>query len=150
MTASNKLLHHQMVMCVTFNTSDIYCILTYLHYIPSNFYQRNAAVGGWVSGLYADKRPLSSVGLVWHSRVTVQCVGYHKGQVISKGFFGVFNFFQKTNENMSHSIKNEFICSFFGRIHSLTICFWNNVTFSTCDVMHMTVKSFHFSNSSIC
>ena len=23
-----------------------------------------------------------------------------KGQVISKGFFGVFNFFQKMNENM--------------------------------------------------
>ena len=32
-----------------------------------------------------------------------------KGQVISKGFFGVFNFFQKTNENTSHSGKNEFI-----------------------------------------
>ena len=44
MTASKTLLHHQMVMCVTFNTSDIYCILIY--YVCSNFYQRNAAVGG--------------------------------------------------------------------------------------------------------
>ena len=26
-----------------------------------------------------------------------------KGQVISKGFFGLFNFFQRTNENTSHS-----------------------------------------------
>ena len=50
---------------------------------------------------------------------------FSKGQVISNGFFGVFNFFQKTNENTSHSSKNEFIRSFFGRIHSLTICFPN-------------------------
>ena len=49
-----------------------------------------------------------------------------KGQVISKGFFGVFNFFQKTNKNTSHSRKNEFIPLFFGRIHGLTICFWYN------------------------
>ena len=53
------------------------------------------------------------------------CDVHHKGQVISKGFFGVFNFFQKTNENTSHSSKNEFIRSFFGRIHGLTICFRN-------------------------
>ena len=52
-----------------------------------------------------------------------------KGQVISKGFFGVFNFFQKTNKNTPHSSKNEFICSFFGRIHVLTICFRNYLTF---------------------
>ena len=35
-----------------------------------------------------------------------------KGQIISKRFFVVLNFFQKTNENTSHSGKNEFICSF--------------------------------------
>ena len=46
-----------------------------------------------------------------------------KGQLISKCLFGVFNFFQKVNENTSHSSKNEFICLFFGRIHVLTICF---------------------------
>ena len=36
-----------------------------------------------------------------------------EGQVISKGFFGIFNFFQKTNKNTSHSSKNELNCSFF-------------------------------------
>ena len=51
--------------------------------------------------------------------------GSYKGQVILKGFFGVFNFFQKTNKNTSHSGRNEFIHLFFGRIHGLTICFRN-------------------------
>ena len=49
----------------------------------------------------------------------------YKGQMISKRLFGVFNFFQKTNENTSHSSKNEFISLFSGRIHGLTICFRN-------------------------
>ena len=35
-----------------------------------------------------------------------------KGQLISKCLFVDFNFFQKRDENMSHSIKNEFICLF--------------------------------------
>ena len=48
-----------------------------------------------------------------------------KGQIISKCLLGVFNFFQKTKENTSHSSKNEFICSFFWRLHCLTICFRN-------------------------
>ena len=52
-----------------------------------------------------------------------------KGQIISKCLFGVFNFFKKTNENSSHTSKNEFIRSFFGRIHGLTICFRNELTF---------------------
>ena len=47
----------------------------------------------------------------------------YKGQIISNCLFGVFNFFQKTNENTSHTSKNEFIHSLFGRIHGLTICF---------------------------
>ena len=38
---------------------------------------------------------------------------FSKGQVISKSFFGVFNFFQKTNKNTSHSSKTEFIRWFF-------------------------------------
>ena len=42
-----------------------------------------------------------------------------KDQLISKSFFGVFNFFQKTNKNKSHSSKVEFIRSFFGRNISL-------------------------------
>ena len=37
-----------------------------------------------------------------------------KGQLISKCLFGVFNFLQKTNENMSHNSKIEFVCSLFG------------------------------------
>ena len=37
-----------------------------------------------------------------------------KGQLISKWFFEVVDFLQKTNENNSHSSKNEFIRSFFG------------------------------------
>ena len=48
-----------------------------------------------------------------------------KGQLISKYLFGVFNFFQKTNVNTSYSSKNEFIRSFFGRIHGFTIFFRN-------------------------
>ena len=50
-----------------------------------------------------------------------------KGQIISKCLFGVLNFFQKTNENSSHTSKNKFIHLFFGIIHSLTICFPNMV-----------------------
>ena len=46
-----------------------------------------------------------------------------KGQIISKHFFSGRGFSQKTNENMSHTSKNEFICSFFGRILGLTIFF---------------------------
>ena len=42
-----------------------------------------------------------------------------KVQLISKRFSGLVDFLQKTNKNMSHSSKNEFIRSFFGRIHSL-------------------------------
>ena len=45
-------------------------------------------------------------------RLFVYCADpvYNKGQLISKCLFGDFNFFQKTNENPSHSSKNEFIC----------------------------------------
>ena len=42
---------------------------------------------------------------------------FAKGQLISKCLFGVFNFFQETNENKSHSSKNEFKTNSF--IHSL-------------------------------
>ena len=38
-----------------------------------------------------------------------------KGQLISKCLFGVFTFFQNTNENKLKSIKVEFVRSFFGR-----------------------------------
>ena len=48
-----------------------------------------------------------------------------KGQIISKSFLDGRGFSLKTNENTSNTSKNEFICSFFGRIHGLTNCFWN-------------------------
>ena len=35
-----------------------------------------------------------------------------KGQLISKGHFGVRNFLQRTSENKSHSNKIEFLLSF--------------------------------------
>ena len=53
-----------------------------------------------------------------------------KGQIISKCLFDVFNFFQKTNENKSHSSKNEFVRSFFGRNQDTMICFRDYLTFS--------------------
>ena len=46
-----------------------------------------------------------------------------KGHVISKGFFGVFNFFQKTNENTSHGSKNEFIRLFLERFTAWQFAF---------------------------
>ena len=53
---------------------------------------------------------------------SIEQMNLTKGQIISKCLFGVFNFFQKKKKNMLHGSKNEFICSFFGRIHFLTIC----------------------------
>ena len=44
-----------------------------------------------------------------------------KGHLISKA--NCQGFSQKTNENTSHTSKNEFIRSFFGRILGLTIFF---------------------------
>ena len=41
-------------------------------------------------------------------------VRWSKGELISKWFFEVVNFLQKTNKNNSHRIKNEIICLFFG------------------------------------
>ena len=47
---------------------------------------------------------------------TYSKVSTSKGQIISKGLFGVFKFSQKTNKWIRRSSKNEFVCSFFGRI----------------------------------
>ena len=44
----------------------------------------------------------------------VNFCGLLKGHLISKWFFEVVDFLQKTNENTSHTSKNEFIRSFFG------------------------------------
>ena len=53
-----------------------------------------------------------------------------KGQLISKCHFGVFTFFQKTNENKSTSSKVEFVRSFFGRNIGLKKSFRICLTFS--------------------
>ena len=65
--------------------------------------------------------------LMQHARACSYML-HAKGKLISKGSFGVFNFFQKTNENTSHSSKNEFIPSFLEDF-SLAICFRNQLTF---------------------
>ena len=52
-----------------------------------------------------------------------------KGQIISKGLFGVLEFSQKTNERIRRSSKNEFICLFFGRIQGYQKSFRNHLTF---------------------
>ena len=43
-------------------------------------------------------------------------IGLPKGQIISKANCQAQGFFQKTNEKTSHTSKNEFFRSFFGRI----------------------------------
>ena len=54
----------------------------------------------------------------------------YKGQKISKGLFGVLQFSQKTNERIRRSSKNEFVCSFFGRIQGYQKFFRNYLTFT--------------------
>ena len=46
-----------------------------------------------------------------------------KGQIITKRFFLAEDSPKKANENTSHTSKNEFLHSFFGRILGLTIFF---------------------------
>ena len=54
-----------------------------------------------------------------------------KGQIISKGLFGVLEFSQKTNQWIHRSSKNEFVRSFFGRIRGYQKSFRNYLTFSS-------------------
>ena len=53
-----------------------------------------------------------------------------KGQIISKGLFGILEFSPKTNERIRRSSKNEFVRSFFGRIRGYQKSFRNYLTFS--------------------
>ena len=57
----------------------------------------------------------------FHGSIKQEKIKHAKGQIISKCLFGVLNFFQKTKNKKPHTCENEFIRSFFGRIHSLTI-----------------------------
>ena len=74
---------------------------------------------GPVKGQGISMKSFSKVG----SDKILGCTG--KSQIISKCFFSSRGFFQKMNKNTSHTGKNEFIRSFFGRVLGLTICFWN-------------------------
>ena len=60
----------------------------------------------------------------------LQEVYWSKGQIISRGLFGVLEFSQKTNKQICCSSKNEFGCSFFGRIRGYQKSFWNYLTFT--------------------
>ena len=69
-----------------------------------------------------------------------ECSGFHwnghldfrdKGQIISKGLFGVLEVSQKTNARIHRSSKNEFVCSFFGIIRGYQKSFRNFLTFSS-------------------
>ena len=53
-----------------------------------------------------------------------------KGQIISKGLFGVLEFSQKMNKRICHRSKNEFVRSFFGRIRGYQKSFRNYLTFT--------------------
>ena len=48
-----------------------------------------------------------------------------KGQIFSKGLFGVLEFSQKTNSRIRRSSKNEFVCLLFGRIRGYQKFFQN-------------------------
>ena len=52
-----------------------------------------------------------------------------KGQIISKGLFGVLDFSQKTNERIRRSSKNKFVRSFFGKIRGYQKSFQIYLTF---------------------
>ena len=78
------------------------------------------------------------------------CSNGSKGRLILQSFFCVSNFFQKTNKNTLHGSKNEFISSFFGRIHGLTICFWNYLSFNSATDSKWPRLSFYFMESYQC
>ena len=71
------------------------------------------------------------------------------GQIISKCLFGVFNFLQKMNKNTLHTSKNELIHSFFGRIHVLTICSRNWLTFSDLKRLFSITRTLYWKSEKI-
>ena len=63
--------------------------------------------------------------LLWYWFQSFLSTASFTGPIISKCLCRVLNFFQITNINTSDTSKNEYICSFYGRIHGLTVCFRN-------------------------
>ena len=99
-----------------------------------------------VSHLWVCAGPSESI-LNWKAiyfwsyfNIYVEIVTAYKTYKLAKCLFGVFNFFQKPNENTSHSNKNEFIRSFFGRIQGYQKSFRNYLTFKKletyCDLIY--------------
>ena len=81
---------------------DMYIHITYVHI---SHYGRIFFI--FVEKLWSKNATTMSLP----NNITVHMI---KGQFISKWFFEVVDFLQKTNENNSHSSRNEFISSFFG------------------------------------
>ena len=81
---------------------------------------------------YIAARKLCHIGLksILEEHIFFPCI---KGQIISKCFFVVFNFFQKRNENKSTwgiiVVNSNSIVLFFWRIQGMTICFRFLLTF---------------------
>ena len=69
----------------------------------------------------------SHVDEVFHTLGKPYILG--KGQIILKGLFDVLEFSQKISKRIRHSSKNEFVCSFFGRIRRYQKSFRNYLTF---------------------
>ena len=85
------------ILPYSLDTSSCSWIQTYLYFLRSIF----CFVASNITALRYDSVAESI------------CTHYSKGQIISKCFFSGRGFFQKTNENTSHTSKNEFIRSVF-------------------------------------
>ena len=65
----------------------------------------------------ADKKLIHDIGISSYLlAIYFDFLRIAKGQIISKHFFSGQGFFQNTNENTSHTSKNEFIRLFFGSL----------------------------------
>ena len=73
----------------------------------------------------------SALSVLQHEKCRYLLTLFGKGQIISKGLFGVLEFSQKTNGRICLSSENEFVCSSFGRIRGYQMSFRNYLTFST-------------------
>ena len=66
-----------------------------------------------------------------------------KGQIILKGLFDVLELSQKMNDQIRSSSKNEFVCSFFGRIQGDQKSFGNYLTFTGSKFSKISASVFH-------
>ena len=89
-------------------------------------------VENWLWKFIFDGLPLiKNKRYLWNNLWSnLKLVSNTKGQLISKGLFGILKFSQRTNERIHRSSKNEFVHSFFGRIRGYQKSFRNYLTFS--------------------